>query len=124
MKKILISFLSIMLIFCIIYTFSDLFAVNAFTYTGTYDGTITDVGGADATIGKVTSTILEAVRYAGYGISLIMLTYIFIKYMLSGASEKAEVKKNLIPFAIGAIVLFAASSIVSILKAVADGMFD
>ena len=124
MKKILISLLSIMLIFCIIYTFSDLFAVNAFTYTGTYDGTITDVGGADATIGKVTSTILEAVRYAGYGISLIMLTYIFIKYMLSGASEKAEVKKNLIPFAIGAIVLFAASSIVSILKAVADGMFD
>lgn len=124
MKKILISLLSIMLIFCIIYTFSDLFAVNAFTYTGTYDGTITDVGGADATIGKVTSTILEAVRYAGYGISLIMLTYIFIKYMLSGASEKAEVKKNLIPFAIGAIVLFAASSIVSILKAVADGMFE
>ena len=44
--------------------------------------------------------------------------------MLSGASEKAEVKKNLIPFAIGAIVLFAASSIVSILKAVADGMFE
>ena len=124
MKKILISFLSIMLIFCIIYTFSELFAVNAFTYSGTYDGTITDVGGADATIGKVTSTILEAVRYAGYGISLIMLTFIFIKYMLSGASEKAEVKKNLIPFAIGAIVLFAASSIVSILKAVADGMFD
>ena len=88
MKKILISLLSIMLIFCIIYTFSDLFAVNAFTYTGTYDGTITDVGGADATIGKVTSTILEAVRYAGYGISLIMLTYIFICYLVLVKKQK------------------------------------
>lgn len=124
MKKLLISCLSIMLIFCMIYTFSEFYAVNAFTYSGTYDGTLGDVGGADATIGKVTSTVLDAVRYAGYGISLIMLTYIFIKYMLSGASEKAEVKKNLIPFVIGAVILFAASSIVGILKEVANGMFD
>lgn len=124
MKKLLISCLSIMLIFCMIYTFSEFYAVNAFTYSGTYDGTLGDVCGADATIGKVTSTVLDAVRYAGYGISLIMLTYIFIKYMLSGASEKAEVKKNLIPFVIGAVILFAASSIVGILKEVANGMFD
>lgn len=123
MKKILISFLLIMLIFCIIYTFSEFYAVNAFTYSGTYDGTLGDVGGADATIGKVTSAVLSAIRYAGYGISLIMLTYIFIKYMLSGASEKAEVKKNLIPFAIGAVVLFAASTIVELLKVVAKDMF-
>lgn len=122
MKKILISFLITMIVFCIVYTFTDLFTVEAFNY-GIYTGKLTNVGGADATIGKVTSAVLSAVRYAGYGISLIMLTYIFIKYMLSGASEKAEVKKNLIPYAIGAIILFAASTIVEILKVVAKDMF-
>ena len=44
--------------------------------------------------------------------------------MLSAASERAELKKNLVPFTIGAVVLFAASNLVGILKSVADGMFN
>ena len=52
-----------------------------------------------------------------------MLTYAFIRYMLSAAGERAEIKKNLIPFVIGAVVLFAASNIVTILQEVAAKAF-
>lgn len=74
-------------------------------------------------ITNITKTVLAAIRYTGSGIALIMLTYAFIRYMLSAASERAEIKKNLIPFVIGAVVLFAASNIVTILQEVAAKAF-
>ena len=84
-----------------------------------------NAGGKSAagSVKTITSSVLTAVRYAGSGIALIMLTMIFIKYILSAASERAEIKKNLIPFTVGAVVLFAASNLVGILQTVADKMF-
>lgn len=120
-KKICISVLIILLIVCIFSSLSNVYATGALDK---FNGKISaSAGSAKTSVTNITSTILTLIRYAGSGIAMIMLTFIFIKYMLSAASERAELKKNLIPFTIGAIVLFAASNIVGLLKTVADEMF-
>ena len=59
----------------------------------------------------ITGTILGFIKYAAFAIAIGMLIFIGIKYMMSGAGEKAEVKKTLLPFLVGAILVGGASAI-------------
>ncbi len=52
-------------------------------------------------------------------ISVICLVVIGIKYMMGSAEEKAEYKKTLMPYMIGAILIFAITNILSIIYDVA-----
>ena len=61
------------------------------------------------------STIINVIRVVGTGIALIMLTYVGIKYMSAAPSEKADFKKSATAYVVGAIVLFGASNIISII---------
>jgi len=45
-----------------------------------------------------------------------------IKYMMGSAEEKAEYKKTMIPYIIGAILLFAATTIANAIYTFANGM--
>lgn len=118
MKKKVFLKIILLVMFCSIILGSFSMVEAAFDVKGTFAGDVSTQGTAKDSITEITSTVLTVVRTAGSGIALIMLTVIFIKYMLSAASERAEIKKNLIPFTIGAIVLFAASNLVTVLQEV------
>ncbi len=60
--------------------------------------------------------VLGLIRWIGYAIAIGMLIYIGIKYVMSAANEKADLKKGLINYLIGAIIIFAASTIVGWVK--------
>lgn len=68
----------------------------------------------DAT--NLASKVLGAIQWVGYAFALGMLLYIGIKYMMSAANEKADIKKGLINYVIGACILFAASTIVGFIQ--------
>ena len=57
------------------------------------------------------SKILGAIQWVGYIFAVGMLLYIGIKYMMSAANEKADLKKGLINYVIGAVIVAAASTI-------------
>ena len=59
--------------------------------------------------------IVNAITTVGTVISVIMVMSLGIKYMLASVEQKAEYKKSMIPMFIGAILLFAGSTIVSII---------
>ncbi len=59
-------------------------------------------------ISPMVKTILGAIQWIGYAISLGMLIYIGIKYTMSAANEKAELKRMSVNFVIGAIVIAGA----------------
>lgn len=61
---------------------------------------------------NVMQGIIEVVRIVGTFISLIMLTYLGIKYMSQAPEDKAEFKKSSMGFIVGAFVLFGASQLV------------
>lgn len=66
--------------------------------------------------------VIGAITTIGVVISAITLGVLGIKYMIGSASEKAEYKKSMIPYLIGAVLLFAASSIVGIIGQLAQDL--
>ena len=45
-----------------------------------------------------------------------------IKYMMGSAEEKADYKKSMIPYIVGAVLLFSASAIVGVINDLALGL--
>ena len=70
--------------------------------------------GADSEITALGGKILSVITTVGIVLSVLMLSVLGIKYMLGSSEEKAEYKKSLMPYIIGSILVFGASSIASI----------
>ncbi len=79
-----------------------------------------DTSSATTSAQNVVGAALQVARIVAVGIALIMLAVLAIKYMSSAPSEKAEIKKYAVVYVVGAVVLFAASAILGIIKDFAD----
>lgn len=75
-----------------------------------------DAGGAGKAAERIMGTIIQTIKIVGYGIAIIMLIYVAIKYMSAAPDEKAEFKKSATAYIVGAVVLFGAASIVGIIQ--------
>ena len=62
------------------------------------------------------STVLGYIQWFGYAMAVGMLLYIGIKYMMSSANDKADLKKGSVNYVIGAVIVAAAATIVGILS--------
>lgn len=74
-------------------------------------------GNADVNVGGITTlgnSVVKIITTAGIVVSVIILVVLGIKYMMGSAEEKAEYKKTLMPYVIGAALVFAASSIATV----------
>lgn len=74
----------------------------------TASGSMTDLGGK----------IIGAIQIIGIIIAIVVLLVLGIKYMVGSAEEKAEYKKTMMPYVVGALLIFAASTIVNLLYSV------
>lgn len=61
------------------------------------------------------SSIVSILTSIGIVISVIVLAVLGIKYMLGSVAERAEYKKTLMPYFIGAMLTFGASTIAQII---------
>jgi type IV secretory pathway VirB2 component (pilin) len=59
--------------------------------------------------------LLGYVRITGSVIAVVILTAIGIKYMYGSVEEKAEYKKSMMPYLIGAVLLFGSSNLIQII---------
>ena len=65
-------------------------------------------------IGAAANKVLTAIMNIGMVAAVLMIAILGIKYMLGGVEEKAEYKKDLVPYLIGACLLFGISAFVKI----------
>ena len=86
------------------------------------DVTITgNTSGSTAEAAKsITGIILGVVQVIGVAIAVIMLIVLAIKYISAAPNDKAEIKKHAVVYVVGAVVLFAASGIIGIIRGFAD----
>ena len=63
--------------------------------------------------------IIKVITTVGSICSVVVLIILGIKYMMGSVEEKAEYKKTLLPYVIGASMVFAASLLVSIIYNIA-----
>ena len=60
------------------------------------------------------NSIIAVVRIVGIVIAVVILLVLGIKYMMGSAEEKAEYKKSMIPYIVGAVLIFASTTIVGV----------
>ncbi len=74
-------------------------------------------GTSDVDVGNISTlgnSVVKILTTVGVVASVIVLVVLGIKYMMGSAEEKAEYKKTLMPYVIGAGLVFAASGIANI----------
>ena len=75
-------------------------------------------GQSDADVGGITdigNSIIRILSTAGIVISVVVLIVLGIKYMMGSAEEKAEYKKTMMPYIVGAALIFAASAFAQVI---------
>ncbi len=75
-------------------------------------GTFWDVG----------NNVLGVIQIVGTIIAVGVLMVLGIKYMMGSAEEKAEYKKTMLPYVIGAVILFAAVNLAKAVVSLASGI--
>jgi len=119
MKK-QVKIISILLVvFMIVATISNV--VLAVDIPGQLD-TISK-GNASANADEVVNlgaTIVTIMQTVGIVVAVVILLILGIKYMIGSAEEKAEYKKTMIPYLVGAILIFASTTIVNVVYNMAN----
>ncbi len=66
-------------------------------------------------VGNLLGNIAVIVRVVAVATAVIILIVLAMKYMIASPGDKADVKKSMIPYVIGAFVVFAAGGIISMI---------
>lgn len=114
MKK-LVKILPVLILSVVVLsTFSTVFAAaaNPNTFTGTGTNAFNNIG----------NRIIGMVQAIGSIASVLVLVILGVKFMMGSAEEKAEYKKTFIPYIIGAILVFAASNLASMIFSFASSL--
>lgn len=68
------------------------------------------------------NTIIGIIQFVGSIVSIIIVIVVGIKYMIGSIEEKAEYKKTMMAYVIGAILLFSITNVVKIVSDVASSL--
>lgn len=120
MKKI-ISMLLIMML--VIFMVHISYAITGEDLVGSFNGNTQEGKDGVTILQKVIGPVLNVVRIVATGISIFMVTFLGIKYMIAAPTEKAELKKNLITFTIGAVVVVMAVNLLGIINGAVSNIF-
>ena len=72
---------------------------------------VVDIPGLSGGGGGVIPSLIGAIKWFGVVVAVVMVLIVGIKYLSKGAGAKADVKSNLIPMLIGAIIISSAAAI-------------
>lgn len=117
MKKTIKVVSILLMIMMIAFTLSTV--VRATSTGPTVDDVITEMDkhhAKDTTgISKIGGQIADILTTIGIVVAVIVILILGIKYMMGSASEKAEYKKTMIPYLVGAVLILGGSAIVKII---------
>lgn len=77
---------------------------------------------ADTALGNIGGMFLSVAQIIGTSVAVVMLIVLAIKYISAAPNDKADIKKHAVVYIVGAIVLFAASALLGILKNFTTGI--
>lgn len=113
-SKLIVALLIILSILMIsVSSFADPLSPKEFDY-----GDISNT----STIKALGNQIIGVVRTVGVLVAVVILLILGIKYMMGSAEEKADYKKSMVPYLVGAVLIFAASTIAGIVYDMASAL--
>lgn len=118
MNKKFIKIVSILLMVMMLVSIS----VSSFAESGVQPKQLIGEKPTDGSIQTVGNKIIGVLQTVGVVISVIVLIVLGIKYMMGSAEEKAEYKKTMMPYVIGASLIFAASALAQVIYGFFSGI--
>ena len=108
------------IIFCIL-------AIGVMSYATTAGEVLEGLTGEGANVNTegikgLGNSIIAVVRIVGIVIAVVILLVLGIKYMMGSAEEKAEYKKTMMPYIVGAALIFAASAFAQVIYQFFNGI--
>ena len=94
---------------------TPVFAVDPTSAINSLDGKINYTGNGNDDFTTKIGNIIGFLQWAGAIAGVLIITIFGIKYMMGSLEEKAEYKKSMIPFIVGAVVLIAAPQIAKLI---------
>ena len=89
----------------------------------TIDDLFTPNGDLDTdNLTNVGANIVSIITTIGIVVAVVVLLVLGIKYMIGSASEKAEYKKTMIPYLVGAVLIFGAPAIAKAVVSVSEAI--
>lgn len=116
-KCILIFLLVILIIMVSInVSFADISSQIKDLNSGSVDAT------SNTSVTNMGKQIVAVIQTIGIVVAVVVILILGIKYMLGSPEEKSEYKKSMFPYFIGAVLIFAASTIVNIVYNLANSL--
>ena len=103
--KISIIFIILIMIFMLNFSYAQ---INTNTFSTTVEG------GAQAI--SIGNKIIGVLQLFGSILSVIVLIVLGIKYMLGSVEERAQYKESMMPYIIGAVLIFGIVNILAIIE--------
>lgn len=113
-KKIFL--LLIILIICLSITLPSFADNNAKVNTENFRPSLSGDTSEIRTIGNV---VVKVIKIVGSALSVITIAIIGIKYIYGSIEQKAQYKETIMPYIVGAILLFGCSNLVDIIYSMA-----
>lgn len=112
MNKKTMKILSIIIMVIMVISIS----INSFAALDFQPNQVTANGGVTGSneIKSVGNSIVGILQTVGIVLSVVILIVLGIKYMMGSSEEKAEYKKSMMPYIIGAALIFAASVLANV----------
>ena len=108
MKKAYKALSVLMIVLMIAFTCTNVFAAGS-SVLDKLDGQDKSVN--TGSIGSIGNKILTIITTVGMVLAVVLVAILGIKYMMGSTEEKAEYKKSMIPYLVGAVLVFGASAI-------------
>lgn len=122
MNKKVFKIISIMLMVAMIVACVSSVALGRENITTRKYTTYTDNTGAANSAQRIVGTLIDVFQVVGVGVAIIMLVMLAIKYLSAAPNEKAEIKKSVSIYVLGAVLLFAAAGVLEIVQAFAKNV--
>ena len=116
--KNLVRIITIMLIIVTFFGMINIVNADPARQLGVYNGNANsgDMGGGDVEVKKIINRFIGAAQIIGVFVAVAMLIILGMKFMIASAEEKAEIKKHLTVYVIGAVSMFGAAGILEIVQ--------
>lgn len=119
-KKVIVSLLLILVItFCqtIIYA-EGTTGGSSFDFSGKMNDMTSKEGNEEVVnpVKDIAGTAITVTQVIAVGVAIIMLIVLAMKYMMSAPGEKATIQKHAVVYIVGAVIMFAATGILEIIR--------
>ena len=120
MKKNVVKIVNILFIAMIIIFASTNCFYSFATTPGEITGNDNPTGSTELT--DLGNDVVGVLRIVGIVLSVVIIIILGIKYMMGSAEEKSEYKKSMMPYIVGAALIFAGSIFADVIYEFFNGM--